>query len=111
MSIDAVMTERMNTRLGKMAEMLCLVVPDADIGDELAPELKADSIINALHVFLPEEFSLAEIADACKKHKRTVHNHLASNYLEGVHYRLTEKGGKIYVARDAALSIRRHYAK
>lgn len=111
MSIEAVMVERMNARLVKMAEMLCLVFPGTHIDKDLAPEHKADSIIDALGMFLPEEFSLTEIAEACGKHKRTVHNHLAANYLEGRDYRLTEKGGKIYVARDAALSIRRHYAK
>lgn len=111
MSIDTVMADRINTRLVKIAEMLHLACPSAHIEEDLAPEHKADSIISALGMFLPDEFSLAEIADVCGKHKRTVHNYLAANYLEGRDYRMTEKGGKIYVAREAALSIRRHYAK
>ena len=111
MGAEIVIAERLDRRLSKMAEMLCLVSPDREIRQELSPELKADSIIDMLDVVLPEEFSLAEIADVCKKNKKTIHNYLVSNFLEGDGYRLTDKGGKIYVARDAALSIRRHYAK
>ena len=74
-------------------------------------EKRDDSIIEMLDLLLPDEFSLAEIALKCGKHRDTIRKYLQENFLEGEDYRLTAKGGKIYIARDAALSITRHYAK
>ena len=74
-------------------------------------ETGLENILDFLELVLPSEFSLSELSDVCGKTRDTLRKYLISNYREDEDYRLTEKGGKIYVARAAALEIRRHYVK
>jgi len=66
-------------------------------------------LLDNLALWLPSEFSLAEIAEKCGKHKDTIRKYLQSNFREGEDYTYTPNGGKIIVARDTALHIGEHY--
>lgn len=68
-------------------------------------------LLDNLALWLPSEFSLAEIAVKCGKHKDTIRKYLQSNFREGIDYTYTSNGGKIFVARDTALHIGEHYDK
>ncbi|DAB40303.1 MAG TPA: hypothetical protein CFH81_08900 [Sulfurovum sp. UBA12169] len=106
---EEVIKDRIETRIRNIADMLCLVGPD--INNNSPIEFRLDSIIDHLGDLIEHEFSISHVARLCGKHKDTIRNFLLQNYAEGKGYRLSPKGGKIYIARDAALSIRRHYAK
>jgi len=67
------------------------------------------SLIDNMDMLMPSEFSLGELALKCGVHKDTIAKHLKSNFLENKDFRYTGKGGKIWVAREAALEIRRYY--
>jgi len=67
------------------------------------------SLIDNMDMLMPNEFSLGELALKCGVHKDTIAKHLKANFLENKDFRYTGKGGKIWVAREAALKIRRYY--
>ena len=69
------------------------------------------NILDFLDFLLPLEISLSELSSACSKSRDTVRKHLITNYKDDVDYYQKIKNGKLYVARAAALEIRKHYVK
>ena len=67
--------------------------------------------LDELVVMQPLEYELGELSRICGKSRDTLRKYLISNYIDGVDYHQKRKHGKLYVARDAALEIRRHYVK
>ena len=74
-------------------------------------EKNTQSMLDMLELLLPMEFSLGELSLMCGKSRDTIRKHLYTNYVDGRGYHQKSEHGKIYVARSAALEIRRHYVK
>ena len=69
-------------------------------------------IINKLELFeflVPTWVSLAELCVNINVKNNTAYNYLRNNFIPNTDYK--KKNGKIYVGRDVALSIRKHYEK
>ena len=67
------------------------------------------SIIDNLDLLLPEDVTLDFLCGVCGKSRDTLRKYLVKNYVDGEGYHQKVKGGKLYVARAAALEIRRRY--
>ena len=74
-------------------------------------ESRGISIIDNLDLLLPEDITLSFLSGVCNKNRDTLRKYLVKNYVDGRDYHQKVKGGKLYVARAAALEIRRHYVK
>lgn len=62
-----------------------------------------------LKSIVPDELSLSEVSQICKKPNNTIRKYLLANFEPEVDF--FKKGAKIIVKQDAVLRIRRHYAK
>ena len=74
-------------------------------------ESRGISIIDNLDLLLPEDIPLDFLSGVCNKSRDTLRKYLVRNYVDGEGYHQKVKGGKLYVARAAALEIRRHYVR
>jgi len=74
-------------------------------------EGKGISVIDNLDLLLPEDITLDFLCGVCGKGRDTLRKYLIRNYVDGRDYHQKVKGGKLYVARAAALEIRSHYVK
>ena len=72
-------------------------------------EMNIVSILDHLDMLLPTEFGINDLAQRCNKHRDTIAKHLKQHYVDGVDYWYSTKGGKIWVARGAAMRIKDHY--
>lgn len=88
---------------------LSLTPQDISLIGEL--ESKGLNIIDNLDLLLPEDIDLSYLAGLCGKGRDTIRKYLITNFIDGEDYFQKVEGGKIYVARAAALDIRRHYVK
>ena len=66
-------------------------------------------IVDMVELSTPARFDLKYLSSVTKVNKNTLYKHLISNYKEGEDYFVSPKGGKIFVARDTAIKIRRRY--
>ena len=67
--------------------------------------------LDELLAMQPLEYELGELSHIVGRERDTLRKHLIGNYRDGVDYWQKAKKGKIYVARPAAIQIRRHYAR
>jgi len=67
--------------------------------------------LDELTIMQPLDYELGELSRLCGKSGDTIRKYLHSNYVDDRDYHQKTKRGKIYVARAAALEIRRHYVK
>jgi len=82
-----------------------------DISTILEIESRGLNLKDNLDLLLPEEVTLSYLSGLCLTERGTVYKHLLTNYIEDENYHQKIKGGTIYVARAAALEMRRHYVK
>ena len=80
------------------------------MGDrELLIEIHA--MLKELTQLIPNEIALTDLARELGKDPSTIRKHLLSGaYEPDVQFYQTTENGKIYIRRDAAAAIRRHYA-
>ena len=65
--------------------------------------------LDILEFFIPDDISLSELSRLVHMQNKTVYRYMRDNFEPEVDYK--KKGGKIFVGKDTALCIRRHYAK
>lgn len=65
--------------------------------------------IENLEMLIPNEVSLSDLSNSCSKSNNTVRKYLLSNYEPEKDF--YKKGGKIFVGKEIAFDIRKHYAK
>lgn len=71
--------------------------------------LKILDKLETLEFLIPQWISLTELCTNMNIKSNTARSYLVSNYVPNKDFK--KIGGKLYVVRDVALSIRRHYAK
>ncbi len=77
--------------------------------DNTALMLKILNKIELFEFLVPNWISLSELCANIDVKNNTVASYLKRNFQPEKDYK--KKGGKIYVGRDVALSIRKHYVK
>lgn len=71
--------------------------------------LKILTKIEKLEFLIPSEFSLSDLANSCNKENNTVRKYILANYEPEKDF--YKKGGKIYVGKEVAFDVRKHYVK
>jgi len=86
------------------------LTPD-QIGLIIRIEGAGHKVSDHLDLLLPERVGLSDLARMCSRSRDTVRKYLYSRYQDGRDYFQEVRGGKIYIAREVALEIRRKYVK
>lgn len=71
--------------------------------------LKILSKLEKLESLIPDEFSLSDLSNMCRKSNNTVRAYLVANYEPEKDF--YKKGGKIWVGKEIAFDVRKHYVK
>jgi hypothetical protein len=62
-----------------------------------------------LEFLIPSEVSLSDLANSCNKENNTVRKYIIANYEPEKDF--YKKGGKIFVGKEVAFDVRKHYVK
>lgn len=65
--------------------------------------------LNNLELLIPSEVSLSDLANSCNKENNTVRKYIIANYEPEKDF--YKKGGKIFVGKEVAFDVRKHYVK
>lgn len=71
--------------------------------------LKILTKLENLEFLIPSEVSLSDLANSCKKENNTVRKYIIANYEPEKDF--YKKGGKIFVGKEVAFDVRKHYVK
>lgn len=71
--------------------------------------LKILNKLENLEFLIPSEVSLSDLANSCNKENNTVRKYIIANYEPEKDF--YKKGGKIFVGKEVAFDVRKHYVK
>lgn len=71
--------------------------------------LKILNELENLKFLIPSEISLSDLANSCNKGNNTVRKFIIANYEPEKDF--YKKGGKIFVGKEVAFDVRKHYVK
>jgi hypothetical protein len=71
--------------------------------------LKILNELENLKFLIPSEVSLSDLANSCNKENNTVRKYIIANYEPEKDF--YKKGGKIFVGKEVAFDVRKHYVK
>lgn len=71
--------------------------------------LKILTKLENLEFLIPSEVSLSDLANSCNKENNTVRKFIIANYEPEKDF--YKKGGKIFVGKEVAFDVRKHYVK
>ena len=85
-------------------------MPDDKILQILLSKIeRIESGVQMVADLVPLKYDLGELSRIVGRDRDTLRKHLYTHYRDGRDYWQKGKNAKIYVARDAALGIRRYY--